>query len=61
MLPQNPYPKHQKGYWAEFIYKGNKMDQIKIVRGSNGIEVSIYMASGANNIIWETCNIRLEY
>ena len=52
MPPQNPYPKHQKGYWAEARYKGNPVDQIKIVRGTNEIAIKIFIAAGANNVAY---------
>jgi hypothetical protein len=52
MPPQNPYPKHQKGHWAELKYKGNPVDQIKIVRGEMAA-IKIFIAAGINDVIYD--------
>lgn len=53
MPPQNPYPKHQKGHWAEYRYNGN----IKIIREADEILIEISIASGVNDIIYDDLEI----
>jgi len=53
MPPQNLYPKHQKGHWAESRYKGNPVDQIKIIQGTDEIAIKIFIAAGVNDVIYE--------